>query len=75
MMHKKSSVSWSYTHVSMGAPKEQERRTNQRASVGYWPKTLWKLSHKRAPTMLESMGFREIVRTFVKEGFGSYIVV
>ena len=75
MMHKKSSVSWSYTHVSMGAPKEQERRTNQRASVGYWPKTLWKLSHKRAPTMLESMSFREIVHTFVKEGFGSYIVV
>ena len=36
----KSSVSWSSTHVPMGVPEEQKRRTNQRASVVYQPKNL-----------------------------------
>ena len=59
----------------MGALEEQKRRTNPRALVGYQPKTLRKLSQKRAPIMLESMSFREIVRILVREGFVGYIVV
>ena len=59
----------------MGAPEEQKRRTNQTAPVGYRSKTLRRLSQKKALTMLESMSFKEIVRTFVREGFGGYIVV
>jgi len=62
------------THVSMGILKEQKRRTHQRAPVGYWPKTLRRLSQKRALTMLESMSFREIVCTLVCEGFETFIV-
>ena len=40
----KSSVNWSSKHLPMDVPKEQKRRTNQRVPVGYWPKTLQKLS-------------------------------
>ena len=56
----------------MGAPKEQKIRTNQRASMGYRPKTLRRLSQKRAPTMLESLCFREIVRTLICEGLSGF---
>ena len=59
----------------MGAPEEQKKGTNQRALVGYRPKTLRRLSQKRAPAMLESMSFREIMLTFVREGFGGYVVL
>ena len=40
----KSLVSWSSTHVPMGVPEEQKRKTNQMAPVGYRPKTLQELS-------------------------------
>ena len=40
----KSSMSWLSTHAPMGVPEEQKRRTNQRALVGYRPKTLRRLS-------------------------------
>ena len=70
----KSSVSWSSTHVSMGAPEEQKRRTNQRVPVGYQPKTFRRFSQKRAPTLLESMSLREIMRTLICEGLGVFIV-
>ena len=36
----KSSVTWSSIHVPMGVPKEQKRRTKQRAPIGCWPKAL-----------------------------------
>ena len=42
-----------------------QKKTLQRVPVWYWPKTLRRLSQKKAPTMLESMSFREIVRTLV----------
>ena len=58
--------------MSMGAPEEQKIRTNQRASMGYRPKTLRRLSQKRAPTMLESLCFREIVRTLICEGLSGF---
>ena len=32
------------THVPMYVPKEQNRRTDQRASVEYWPKAIRRLS-------------------------------
>ena len=46
------------------------KKTLQRVPVWYRPKTLRRLSQKRAPTMLESMSFREIVRTFFLRDFG-----
>ena len=70
----------------MDAPEEQKKRTNQRAPMGYrlrtnqrapmgyWLKTLRRLSQKRAPTLLESINFREIVRTLICEGLGVFIV-
>ena len=51
-------------------PAQQKEKTSQRAPVWYWPKTLQKLSQKRASTMLESMSFREIVLTFFLSVFG-----
>ena len=57
----------------MGAPEEQKRRTNQKALVGYPPKTLWKLSQKKAPKMLKSLSFREIVHTLICEGLVVFI--
>ena len=47
---------------------------NQKAQVGYRPKTLQRLSQKRALTMLESLSFIEIVRTLICEGLGVFIV-
>ena len=58
----------------MGAPEEQKRRTNQKALMEYLPKTLRKLSQKKAPTMLKSLSFREIVRTLICEGLVVFIV-
>ena len=47
-----------------------QKKTLQSVQVWYQPKTLWRLSQKRDPTMLESMSFREIVRTFFLRVFG-----
>ena len=52
-----------------------QKKTLQRVPVWYRPKTLWRLSQKRAPTMLESMSFREIVRTFSWGSLGFYSLI